>query len=125
MLIGGAPAPRRRALGGTAVYLAGDVLCAWAALRAFGAHVALAPLLVGYSTGYVSEAVPLPAGGSGSVDAAMTGGFVLAGAPLSAALLGAVTFRLFTFWLPALVAVPSIVTAPRLRDRLREIAAAR
>jgi uncharacterized membrane protein YbhN (UPF0104 family) len=116
---------RRRALGGTAIYWGGDLLCAWAALRAFGAHVGLAPLLVGYATGYVSEAVPLPAGGSGGVDAAMTGGFVLAGAPLSEALLAAVTFRVFTFWLPALVAVPSIAGAPRLRDRLREVAAER
>jgi uncharacterized membrane protein YbhN (UPF0104 family) len=116
---------RRRALGGTAVYWAGDLVCAWAALRAFGAHVGLAPLLVGYTTGYVSEAVPLPAGGSGGVDAAMTGGFALAGAPLSAALLAAVSFRVLTFWLPALVAVPSIAGAGRLRDRLREVAAAR
>ncbi len=116
---------RRRAFGGTLVYWAGDVLCAWAALRAFGALVGIGPLLIGYATGYVSEAVPLPAGGAGGVDAAMTGGFALAGAPLGAALLAAVTFRLFTFWLPALVAVPSMAGARGLRDRLREVAAAR
>jgi uncharacterized membrane protein YbhN (UPF0104 family) len=116
---------RRRALGGTVVYWVGDALCAWAALRAFGAQVGVAPLLLGYATGYVSEAVPLPAGGAGGVDAAMTGGFALAGAPLGAALLGAVTFRIFNFWLPALVAVPSTLRAPALRDRLREIAAER
>jgi uncharacterized membrane protein YbhN (UPF0104 family) len=104
------------------VFWAGDVLCAWAALRAFGAQVGLGALLLGYATGYVSEAVPLPAGGAGGVDAAMTGGFALAGAPLGAALLGAVTFRVLNFWLPALVAVPSMLGAPGLRDRLREIA---
>ena len=118
-------AARRRAFGGTLVYWVGDALCAWAALRAFGAQVGVGPLLLGYATGYVSEAVPLPAGGAGGVDAAMTGGFVLAGAPLGAALLGAITFRIFTFWLPALVAVPSMLGAPALRDRLREIAEAR
>jgi uncharacterized membrane protein YbhN (UPF0104 family) len=116
---------RRRALSGSLVFWAGDVLCAWAALRAFGARVGLGPLLLGYATGYVSEAVPLPAGGAGGVDAAMTGGFVLAGAPLGAALLGAVTFRIFAFWLPALVAVPSMLGARGLRDRLQEIAAQR
>jgi uncharacterized membrane protein YbhN (UPF0104 family) len=116
---------RRRGLGGSLVFWAGDVLCAWAALRAFGARVGLGPLLLGYATGYVSEAVPLPAGGAGGVDAAMTGGFVLAGAPLGAALLGAVTFRIFAFWLPALVAVPSMLGARGLRDRLQEIAAQR
>jgi glycosyltransferase 2 family protein len=116
---------RRRALGGSVVFWAGDLLCAWAALRAFGARVGLGPLLLGYATGYVSEAVPLPAGGAGGVDAAMTGGFVLAGAPLGAALLAAVTFRVFSFWLPALIAVPSMLGVRGLRDRLQEIAAQR
>ncbi len=116
---------RRRALGGSVVFWAGDVLCAWAALRAFGARVGLGPLLLGYATGYVSEALPLPAGGAGGVDAAMTGGFVLAGAPLGAALLAAVTFRVFSFWLPALVAVPSMLGVRGLRERLHEIAAER
>ena len=102
-----------------------DLLCAWAALRAFGARVGLGPLLLGYATGYVSEAVPLPAGGAGGVDAAMTGGFVLAGAPLGAALLAAVTFRVFNFWLPALIAVPTMLGVRGLRDRLQEIATQR
>jgi putative heme transporter len=124
-LVSAPPALRRRAFGGSLVFWAGDALCAWAALRAFGVRVGVGPLLLGYATGYVSEAVPLPAGGAGGVDAAMTGGFVLAGAPLGAALLAAVTFRIFNFWLPALVAVPSIVGARGLRDRLEEIAAQR
>jgi uncharacterized membrane protein YbhN (UPF0104 family) len=124
-LLAGLPGPRRNALGGSVVFWVGDVLCAWASLRAFGARVGIAPLLLGYTTGYLSEGLPSPAGGSGSVDAAMTGGFVLAGAPLGAALLGAISFRVFTFWGPALVAVPSLLTAPGLRERLREIAAER
>jgi len=118
-----APASVRvRAILGAAVFWAGDVLCAWAALRAFGTHVALSSLLLGYTTGFVSTGLPLPAGGSGGVDAAMTGGFVLAGAPLGAALLGAVAFRVFNFWLPALVAVGSALTVRGLRERLREVA---
>jgi uncharacterized membrane protein YbhN (UPF0104 family) len=116
---------RRRALGGSLVFWAGDAVCAWAALRAFGVRVGVGPLLLGYATGYLSEAIPLPAGGAGGVDAAMTGGFVLAGAPLGAALLAAVTFRLFSFWLPALVAVPSMLGARGLRNRLQAIAAQR
>ena len=113
---------RARAIGGAALFWAGELLCAWAALRSFGVAVALAPLLLGYTTGYVSLGLPLPAGGSGSVDAAMTGGFVLAGASLSSALLGAVVFRLFSFWLPALLAVLSLATLRGLRARLRAIA---
>jgi len=111
-----------RALGGAALFWAGEVLCAWAALRAFGVSVAVAPLLLGYTTGYVSMGLPLPAGGSGSVDAAMTAGFVLAGAPLGGALLGAIAFRLFSFWLPAIGALVSLATLRGLRARLHAVA---
>jgi uncharacterized membrane protein YbhN (UPF0104 family) len=111
-----------RACGGAALFWSGELLCAWAALRAFGVTVAVAPLLLGYTTGYVSMGLPLPAGGSGSVDAAMTAGFVLAGAPLSGALLGAIAFRLFSFWLPAVGALLSLATLRGLRARLHSVA---
>jgi len=116
---------RRRAIGGAAAFWAGEILCAWAALRAFGASVGLAPLILGYTTGYLATGLPLPLGGAGSVDAAHTGGFVLAGVPLGSALLGAVAFRVFSFWLPALGALVSVLTAHGLPERLREIARAR
>lgn len=121
-LAGAARGIRARAVTGAAAYWTGDILCAWAALRAFGAHVNGIALLVGYSTGLLSDLIPLPAGGSGGVDAALTGGFVLAGVPLSSALLAAVTFRIFTFWLPATLALLSVLTVRGLRRRLEEIA---
>jgi uncharacterized membrane protein YbhN (UPF0104 family) len=124
-LMSGPSGLRLRAIAGGAVYWAGDILCAWSALRSFGAGVSLVPLLIGYTTGYVAEALPLPAGGSGGLEAAMTGGFVLAGAPLSGALLGAITFRVFTFWLPAIPALVSVLTVRSLRHRLEEIAVRR
>ncbi len=116
---------RRRALAGATIFWVGDLMCAYAALRAFGSTVSVVALILGYATGYLAEALPLPAGGSGGIEAAMTGGFALAGAPLSSALLGAVTFRIFNFWLPAVIGVLSALTVRDLRDRLREIAAAR
>jgi uncharacterized membrane protein YbhN (UPF0104 family) len=91
-------------------------------LRAFGVTVAVAPLLLGYTTGYLSMGAPLPAGGVGSVDAAMTAGFVLAGAPLDSALLAAIAFRLFSFWLPVIGAVLSLATLRGLRARLQAVA---
>jgi hypothetical protein len=54
---------RRSAIGGAALFWAGELLCAWAALRAFGARLGVAPLLLGYITGYV--ATGLPFGGAG------------------------------------------------------------
>ena len=124
-LISGPRDLRLRAVGGAALFWAGELLSAWAALRAFGVHVALAPLLLGYTTGYVATGLPLPVGGAGGVDAALTGGFVLAGAPLGSALLGAVAFRVFSFWIPALGALLSVATMRGLRERLREVAEAR
>ena len=124
-LIAGPPGLRQRAVGGSALFWAGEVLCAWAALRAFGVRVGIAPLLLGYTTGYLATGLPLPLGGAGSVDAALTGGFVLAGAPLGGALLAALTFRLFSFWLPAAGALVAVATARGLPERLREIARAR
>jgi uncharacterized membrane protein YbhN (UPF0104 family) len=118
-------AVRLRAVGGAAMFWVGELICAWAAIRAFGASVAPLPLLLGYTTGYVANGLPLPVGGAGGVDAALTGGFVLAGVPLSAALLGAVAFRVFSFWLPALIAVASVATMHGLRSRLRRIARTR
>jgi putative heme transporter len=122
ILVGAPVRLAARAVGGAALFWAGELLCAWAALRAFGVTVAPAPLVLGYTTGYLSMGLPLPAGGSGSVDAAMTAGFVLAGAPLGGALLGAIAFRLFSFWLPALGAVVSLATLRGLRARLHAVA---
>jgi uncharacterized membrane protein YbhN (UPF0104 family) len=116
---------RRRALGGAAIFWTGEILCAWAALRAFGAIVSVPALVLGYTTGYVATGLPLPLGGAGGVDAALTGGFVLAGVPVGSALLGAITFRLFSFWLPALGALLAALTARGLPARLREIARSR
>jgi uncharacterized membrane protein YbhN (UPF0104 family) len=116
---------RRRAVGGSALFWAGELLCAWAALRSFGVRVDVAPLVLGYATGYLATGLPLPLGGAGSVDAALTGGFVLAGAPLGSALLAALAFRLFSFWLPAIGALVAVATARGLPERLREIARAR
>jgi uncharacterized membrane protein YbhN (UPF0104 family) len=124
--LAGAPAGLRvRAVVGASAFWAGEILCAWAALQAFDARVAFVSLLVGYTTGLLSEMIPLPAGGAGGVDAALTGGFTLAGVPLSSALLAAVTFRIFTFWLPAALALVSVFSVGGLRRRLREIAAQR
>ncbi len=120
-----APRIRRHAVGGAALFWVGELLCAWAALRAFGARIGIAQLLLGYTTGYVATGLPLPFGGAGGVDAALTGGFVLAGVPLGSALLGAVAFRVFSFWVPALGALASAITVRGLPDRLREIARGR
>jgi uncharacterized membrane protein YbhN (UPF0104 family) len=108
-----------RALAGAVLYWAGDLLCLWAALAAFGAAPRPAALVLAYATGYVTTALPLPAGGSGGLEAAMTFALHAVGVALGPALAGALAFRVFNFWLPI---VPALLVAPtigRLRERLR------
>jgi uncharacterized membrane protein YbhN (UPF0104 family) len=106
---------RSSALGvaGAVVYWAGDLLCLWAGLRAFGVSLGLAALVFGYATGYLVAGLPLPAGGAGGVDAAMTYALTLVGVPLAPALLGAFAYRLFNFWLPVLPALAVLPTLGR------------
>lgn len=97
---------------GFPLYWLGQLITLYAALRAFDGHIGPAALVLGYATGYVASALPLPVGGSGGIDAAMTFALSAVGVPLGTALLGVVAYRLFAFWLPL---VPALVILPRLR----------
>lgn len=116
---------RALALLGSLAFWAGELACAWAALRAFHAPVGGVPLVLGYATGYMSTAIPLPLGGAGGVEAAFTAGFALAGAPAGSALLAALAFRLFSFWIPVALALVAMATVRTVRARLHEVAQAR
>jgi uncharacterized membrane protein YbhN (UPF0104 family) len=105
---------------GYPIYWAGDILCVWAALHAFGAGLPVAPLVLGYTTAYVISALPLPAGGAGGIEAALATCLHLAGAPLAPALLAAVLYRIFTFWLPIVPALLFLARLGGLADRLRD-----
>lgn len=97
---------------GWPLYWAGDVLCLWGGLRAFGWHAGIAALVLAYSTGYLASALPLPAGGTGGIEAAMTYALHAVGVPLAPALLGVAAYRVFNFWLPIL---PATAVLPALR----------
>lgn len=106
-----------QAFAGTAVYWLGDLLCLWGALRAFGITLGPAALLFGYATGYLVALLPLPAGGAGGVDAALTYALTLVHVPLAPALLAALAFRLFNFWLPVVPALAVLPTLGRIERR--------
>lgn len=106
------------ALLGFPVYWAGDILILYAALRAFDVHPPLAPLVLAYATGFVVTALPLPAGGSGGVEAGLTFSLHAVGIPLAPALLGTLVYRAFTLWLPVL---PALLLLPQVRDLDREL----
>jgi uncharacterized membrane protein YbhN (UPF0104 family) len=107
---------------GVCLYWAADFLSLWAALRAFDVEVPLTALVLAYATGYVSIALPLPAGGLGGVDAAMTAALVAVGVPLAPALLGVLVYRFCGFVLPTVPAVAALSTLPLLGRELRAAA---
>jgi uncharacterized membrane protein YbhN (UPF0104 family) len=104
---------------GFCLYWTADFLSLWAGLRAFEVEVSLTALVLAYATGYVSIALPLPAGGLGGVDAAMTAALVAVGVPLAPALLGVLVYRFCGFVLPTVPAVAALSTLPLLGRELR------
>jgi putative heme transporter len=108
-------------LSGGCLYWVGDIACLWAGLQAFGADVSVAAVVLGYTTGYVATLLPLPTGGIGGVEAAMTFALVAVGVPLAPAFLGVFAYRLFSFWLPTLPGLAFLPALPRLGRRLTQL----
>jgi uncharacterized protein (TIRG00374 family) len=117
----GGPRANLEAIGGSVLYWFGDIVTLWAGLRAFDVHLEPIALVLGYATGYVVTMLPLPAGGVGGVDAAMTYALTLVGVPLGQALLAVFAYRFFTFWLPFLPGLVAGATLPAAYVRLPEV----
>jgi uncharacterized membrane protein YbhN (UPF0104 family) len=114
----------RRSLAGAAVYWAGDIVCLWAALHSVGEPLPLAELVLAYATGYAAMILPLPFGGVGGVDAAMTYALTAVGVPLAPALVAVAVYRLFGFWVPTIPALGALLTLPRAGRSLERAAEA-
>jgi uncharacterized membrane protein YbhN (UPF0104 family) len=100
------------------LYWAGDILTLYAALRAFGVAPGIAALVLAYATGYVITALPLPAGGAGATEATVASALHLIGVPFGPAVLAAVLYRVFAFWLPIIPALAFLPLVPGLADDL-------
>ncbi|AJC70385.1 lysylphosphatidylglycerol synthase transmembrane domain-containing protein [Trueperella pyogenes] len=84
--------------GGSVLMSVAFIACFGFALKSFGYELPLITLAVTYLiSNSVGSVVPSP-GGIGPVEAALTGGLVIAGIPSSIAFSTAVLYRLFTFW---------------------------
>ena len=103
---------------GFAVFWAGDIITLYAALRAFDVHPAVPALVLAYSTAYVVTMLPLPAGGSGGIEAGLAFSLNAVGIPLAQALVATLVYRFFTLWLPIL---PAALTATQVRALDREL----
>ncbi len=89
----------------------GNLVCLWASLRSVGETFPLPELVLAFAIGQAAMILPLPLGGVGGVDAAMTYALTAVGVPLALALVAVGVYRLFAFWAPTIPAL----AAPRAR----------
>ncbi len=91
---------------GTGIYWFGDIACLAFCLRAFEGHFpSVAPLLIGYATGYALTRRTLPLAGAGAVEALLPFALLWTGTPLAAAVTAVLAYRIVNFWLPIVPAV--------------------
>ena len=114
----------RRSLVSSLVYWTGSIVCLWAALNSLGQSLPLPELVLAFATGHAAMILPLPLGGVGGVDAALTYALTLVGVPLAPALVGVAVYRLFAFWVPTIPGLVALVLLPRAGRGLERAAAA-
>jgi uncharacterized membrane protein YbhN (UPF0104 family) len=91
---------------GTGIYWFGDIACLALCLRAYEGHFpSVAPLLIGYATGYALTRRTLPLAGAGAVEALLPFALLWTGTPLAAAVTAVIAYRIINFWLPIVPAV--------------------
>jgi uncharacterized membrane protein YbhN (UPF0104 family) len=99
---------------GSGIYWFGDIACLTLCLRAYEGHFpSIAPLLVGYATGYALTRRSLPLGGAGAVEALLPFALSWSGTPLAAAVPAVLAYRIVNFWLPI---VPAVFGLRSLRE---------
>jgi uncharacterized membrane protein YbhN (UPF0104 family) len=111
----------RRMLAATVLFWAGNVACLWAALRSVGEGLPLPELLLAFAAGHAALILPLPLGGVGGVDAALTYALTAVGVPLALALVAVGVYRLFAFWVPTIPALVALFLVPRAGSRLARL----
>lgn len=120
------PSPTgRRSLLASGAYWLGNVACLWAALASVGISLPPAELLLAFATGHAASILPLPLGGVGGVDAAMTYALTVVGVSLAPALVAVAVYRLFAFWVPTAPALAALLLLPRTGRALARAASTR
>jgi hypothetical protein len=106
------PVRHRGAIGGMALFWAGDALAVWSALAAFGFLMDGAALIVGYCTGMVFTRRIAPLAGAGTLTLILPLTIWASGAPLATAIIGVAAYRL----LGTLSVPPALASLPVLRE---------
>jgi uncharacterized membrane protein YbhN (UPF0104 family) len=95
-------------------YLGFDIAVLWATFSAVGHVPPIPALALGYTIGYIANAIPIP-GGIGVLDAGLSGALILYGASPARAVAAVLVYHAIAFWIPAL---GGIAAYARLRPRL-------
>ena len=106
------PVRHRGAIGGMALFWAGDALAVWSALAAFGFVMNGAALIVGYCTGMVFTRRVAPLAGAGTLALILPLTIWASGAPLATAIAAIAAYRL----LGGLSLPPALASLPVLRE---------
>ncbi|MDO8188442.1 YbhN family protein [Conexibacter sp. JD483] len=93
----------------------------WAAFHAFGAHVDVSVILLGYLVGQLGGLLPIP-GGVGGIDLGLIGMLVAFGAPAAATAAAVLVYRVILFWIPLLGGAVALGTTRGARTRTRPAA---
>jgi uncharacterized membrane protein YbhN (UPF0104 family) len=101
-------------LAGALGYLGFDIAVLWATFSAVGDPPPAAALILGYSIGYLANALPVP-GGVGVLDAGLVGALLLYGAEPAAAAAAVLVYHAIALWIPA---TGGLLAYARLRPRL-------
>jgi uncharacterized membrane protein YbhN (UPF0104 family) len=92
--------PHRRLLGAVG-YLGFDIAALGATFAATGHSIPVAPLVLGYTIGYLANLIPVP-GGFGVMEGGLTGMLIACGAPVTQAAAAVVVYHALAFWIPSL-----------------------
>jgi uncharacterized membrane protein YbhN (UPF0104 family) len=95
-------------------YLGFDIAVLWATFSAVGDAPPPAALVLGYSIGYLANALPVP-GGLGVLDAGLVGALLLYGAAPAHAAAAVLVYHAIALWIPA---GGGVLAYARLRPRL-------
>ena len=100
-------------------YWAWDNAVLWATFHAFGAHVSIWVVLLGYLIGQLGGLLPIP-GGIGGIDGGLIGTLVVFGAPAAATAAAVLAYRVILFWLPLIGGAIGFFSLRRTLARERE-----
>jgi uncharacterized protein (TIRG00374 family) len=107
-----------------------DAASLWVFLAAFGHRTGVDELIVAYGLANVLAAIPITPGGLGVIETVLTSSLVGFGTPRGIAILGVISYRLVSFWLPIPIGAASYGTLAvggktergRRREALRQAA---